>query len=465
VLLVSSAFVVAGCGGDSGGGNGDGGTEPDAATGPVLTPGGGIGGGPIDGELNVFVIDADDDSPIAGATVMVAATTAEAGVTATTDSTGLASFTDVSGPRVITVTADGYVTATWMGANGRNVTMPLDVSGPAPPPDTATATGTIAGWEDLPVPAADHVRGAFVIYSWTTELGDPANNIEQPAPGPGQPPPNLCIRTAAQPVATPCNWSLVTRTGPQAHFALIIDVDTQGTPTQGDDTFTIEGFAYLGGLDLSQGEASTGEVLELVPDTELTTLNVTFPTPPTGLDQMGAMPLLQLGGDGQLPVVFQPLDPDNTTALLPDLVGSFTGMSYDIFVQASAGTPDGASAIAFARDVDVSATVELPDVLDPPNDVSAVAGTYSFSASQGAELHIAEFRDVQDDSQVWNVALLDGRTTFGLPTVEPDPLPTGDLRLVIVGFDVPSFDPGAFRIEELVDSITGIASNSTQFTH
>ena len=40
---------------------------------PMLVPGGGIGGGAIDGYLNVYVIDADSNAPLSGAAVQVGA--------------------------------------------------------------------------------------------------------------------------------------------------------------------------------------------------------------------------------------------------------------------------------------------------------------------------------------------------------------------------------------------------------
>src|SRR5688572_7533928 len=85
---------------------------------PRVIPGGGIGDGEIDGEVNVHVID-DDDNPVDGATVRVGGTEAE------TDPDGLAVFGDVSGPQTITVVAGGFRTVVWVGANGANVTIPL----------------------------------------------------------------------------------------------------------------------------------------------------------------------------------------------------------------------------------------------------------------------------------------------------------------------------------------------------
>ena len=83
-----------------------------------------------------------------------------------TDSTGLAKFEPdgcpgLKGPVTVTVSATGYAAATWIGVNGTNLTIPIrDIS----PPDVATATvsGTIAGWDSLPVPPLHHQTLALI---------------------------------------------------------------------------------------------------------------------------------------------------------------------------------------------------------------------------------------------------------------------------------------------------------------
>jgi hypothetical protein len=91
-------------------------------------------------------------------------------------------------------------------------------------------------------------------------------------------------------------------------------------------------------------------------------------------------------------------------------------------------------------------------------------GNYTFTAASGAAMHTAEFRDSSGDTS-WTVALLDGSTSFTLPTLSPDPLPAGDVTLVVNAFAVPSFDPEDFEILSLIDSLTAISANATDFTH
>src|SRR4051794_13946281 len=151
---------------------------------PMLVPGGGIGGGGIGGSLNVYVIDADTYAPIAGAAVLVGGSAASAPCMALTDSTGLATFDPMSCPKLhgavtVTASATAYAPSTWIGANGANMTINIQAN-ERPTPDTATVSGTIAGWESLPAPAAGHTTIGLVATSQATNLGDLSNDIKQP---------------------------------------------------------------------------------------------------------------------------------------------------------------------------------------------------------------------------------------------------------------------------------------------
>src|SRR5262249_26096504 len=158
----------------------------------------------------------------------------------------------------------------------------------APAPDTAHAAGTIEGWETM-TPAQGHYRVAVILYSRTADMGDPANNIQTP----GNPPPNVCAFIPGLSTG-PCNWQMDTRTGAQAHIALIFDGDTNGTPFDTtDDIIVANGFAIKTGIDLAAAQNATGEVLTPVADVEDAT--VTFPAAPNGLDDMFAFPALDLG--------------------------------------------------------------------------------------------------------------------------------------------------------------------------
>src|SRR5579863_7516456 len=273
---------------------------------PVLVPGGGIGGGAIEGYLNVYVIDADTNAPLTGAAVQVGASSASAPCMALTDSTGLVVFDPMSCPMLrgaVTVTASttGYAPSTWIGANGANMTINIQAN-VRPAPDTATVSGTIAGWESLPAPATEHTTIGLVAASQTTDLGDLANNITQPTRtisvgGTALTttiPANACVRNA---LADDCNWQLIARTGPQAHFAIIVDQDPNGTPNDStDDIVTPLGWALLTGLDLTKDATAVNETLPQVAATDLVAFSATFPALPAGMTSFNAYPAIELPG-------------------------------------------------------------------------------------------------------------------------------------------------------------------------
>src|SRR5262245_11421069 len=170
VTAVAAAAVV-GCGGVSG--------PPE----PRLIPGGGIADGKISGHLHVYGTDEETRNAISSASVRVGASSDPAACVLLTDSTGLAKFEPMScpslkGPVTVTVSTTGYAPVTWIGVNGANLTIPSRNSFP-PAPDTATASGTITGWDSLPVPPANHQTLALVGFSQTNTLGDRVNDLMQ----------------------------------------------------------------------------------------------------------------------------------------------------------------------------------------------------------------------------------------------------------------------------------------------
>lgn len=437
VRAAFAAALVAGCGG---GGN-------DAT--PTVVPGGGVSSGGIDGEVNVFVIDSRTDAPLAGASVTVGT------VTGTTDATGLFTFTDVKGPQTISATLAGYAAATWFGADGANVTIPLTANGPDAV-DSAHVEGTIAGWDALPAPATDHYYLAFIVYSLTDELGAPENEIPQGTTAGF--PNNACIRA---PMLSQCDWQLETRTGPQMHVAVILDADSKGTITNfDDDTFVVYGYAVETGIDLDDGQTVTGETLTMIPDTDLIDVTLAFPAAPSGLDEVGGFPVIDLG-DTMVALPFPPLSPTATTTRVPALTGDFAGGSYMMIGTARPMMMEAPSTTTLARNVNLATQFTLPAWLSTPASISVVSDTVSFTGAAGAALHTAEVRSPNGDV-VWSVALLDGSVTFAPPAAVT--LPVGALTVAVTAIDIADFDTGDFSIAGIQDRIARISDNQLDFT-
>ncbi len=471
-LVVAALAVALGCGSVS-----------DNHPAPVLVPGGGIGGGAIDGYLNVYVIDADTYAPVTGAAVQVGASSASAPCLGLTDSTGLVTFDPTTscpglrGAVTVTASATGYAPSTWIGANGANMTINIQAT-VRPTPDTATVSGTIAGWESLPAPATGHTTIGLVAASQATDLGDLANNITQPQraiPVAGTAlttmiPANACVRNA---LADDCNWQLITRTGPQAHFAIIVDQDPNGTPNDmTDDIITPLGWALLTGLDLTASTTTANETLPQVAASDLVPFSATFPALPAGMSYFNAYPAIELpGGAGRIPAVVPTLGPNVTMTSVPKLGGATTaglaGGSYDLLASAQATmTASEPASLSWMHGVSPTSPVTLTAWLSAPTGIGASGGAYSFVPVTGATLHSAEFKDPSGGARTWSVTIFDGSATFTLPGLSPNPLltPSGMDTLTVSALVIPGIDLGNVGFNDAAQKLTGLATDQITFT-
>ena len=423
---------------------------------PVVLAGGGVGSGAILGELNVHVIDSATDAPLVGASVTVGA------LSGITDATGLVVLTGdaISGPQDVTASAVGYAVSTWFGANGANVTIPLDTTGDGPDVPTATASGSIEGWDQLN-PGQGRYLVAFVAYSSTRDFGAPENQLPQPM---GQvAPKNICLK-APPFINGPCEWEMNVRVGAQTHYAFIAEGDPNGTiMDQSDDTYEILGFALKTGITLADGESAEGELLERLDDSDVQDLTVGFGAAPPGLTEFTAIPMIDLG-DQLMLFPFPPVNGDSPTTTVPKTTGDLSAGSY--MIVGSAATAEGGlpSSTVIARGVNPGAgAIVLPAFLATATDITAAAGTYSFTPALEASLHTGSFSGA--DGAVWNLAFLDGRTSFTLPMLAADPLPAGTVRLKISGIELPAFDALNFQLEGIFDQLNRIAENELEFSH
>ncbi|HUH02893.1 MAG TPA: hypothetical protein VML75_12935 [Kofleriaceae bacterium] len=445
--------LAAGCGGDS---------KNDAP--PRLIAGGGIGDGAIEGVVNVYVIDGDTDAAISGAEVIIG----EAGedpLILSTDGAGLAAFDDgsLAGPTTVTVKADGYIVATWFGANGANVTVPMTPVVESSDVPRATVRGSIVGWENMDAPAANHFVVGIVSYSHTHELGDAANELTQPA---GDPiPPNACA-VAVAPIQ-PCSWSLVTRTGTVAIFATIIDIDTKGTQDERDDTSEVIGYAYKTGIQVEDGITMSNVMLAQLPAGSLTEVGASYASLPSGLDTAASLLRLDLGDSGVMPLGFMTTAGPETVTI-PDLAGAFAANTYQAiaFAGDSNADPDddeNPMTAIILRDLGtLGAEVEFGAWMDQPANLAYDGSAYSFTPVNSATLHTAKLRRT-NGTVLWNIALIDGRSSFVLPAISPDPLPAGELELIVDTLEG-AIDLEDFAIDELVESFERVSKSRRAIT-
>jgi hypothetical protein len=444
---------------------------------PRFIEGGGLADGPISGSLFVHVADEDSRAPVSGATVRVGGSSDPSACSQTTDSTGLATFdaktcTLVHGKQSITASASGSTPSTWIGVDATNVTMTIRAKVP-PPIDSAVVTGSIDGWDTQPAPAAQHNLLGLVGYSASPTASDATNNLAQDTRTVHATTPagmvdvpiasNVCIRNA---FANDCAWRLKTRTGPQAHYAVVVDQDTKGTDNDpNDDTFTVIGWAVKTGLSFQKDVGADGETLTLLGDADMQPFTASFPPLPTGFDFLQAFPVLDLGDAGRIAIVIPALDTMRTMTRVPKLAGPFSGAHYDLLAQAldAKGQAQPAT-LSWSHSVDASATVAAPAWTPPPTAIMASGGTYSFTAVAGASVHGGELQDATGQ-RAWSITILDDTTSFTLPGVSPDPLPAGPALFVASALVIDGFDPTNVKFDDLREKLLHLASDQVMFTH
>ncbi len=427
---------------------------------PRLIAGGGVADAPIGGELNVHVIDARTGAPLSGASVRVGDAAASTPLTGTTDGSGLAVLTSggLAGKQTVTASASGHAAATWIGVGGANVTVAL---APTAAPPTATVTGNINGWDSLPAPPSfNDYNLAIVLYTFLDDLNAAENSIPQPTAN--GTPTNTCLRTA---ISNSCAWKMTARVGQQLHYAVIVRGNTRGTTNnQADDTYTLLGYAVGAATTLTPGQNLSNETLTMISAGAMTGLQVSFASAPSGLSDVVAIPMIDLGARGRVMLPLPSVTPASTSLNIPG-GGAFAGGTTEVVSMATPpGAPSTPFSLAFARDV--GGTSASPGAFPaPPAGLSAGGGSYAFSPMAGASLHVATLTATGGATLYWSVVILDGTTSFNLPTLAQDPLPSGSLELHVTGTQVGSFAATDFAMPTVTANFTRAGGDSVTFAH
>jgi len=401
---------------------------------PRLIAGGGIGDGSIDGRVNVHVIDGND-APIANATVRVDKTDQ------TTDEKGLAVFEDVHGPQTISVKAEGFRSAVWVGADGANVTIPIEPA-VAPVPDQATLSGTIPGWSSISV-GQGHLKAAIVTYSQSDDLGDDANDIKTPTNG------NICGV-----VGTTCNWTLAARTGPLTVIAMIIDRDTKGTVAETDDTTSVIGWASRV-VTVEKNVSQSGLELAMVEAGNLQNVTVDLGTPPAALTKTTAIVGIEVSRDEviQLPL-FLATDQTKLLAPRPSVFGADATYRLSAIAQTASGE-DGAQSVVVRRG-DRDAELLAGTWLVPPTGLSVTRTSASFERVADAKVHSIAWEDAAG-KRLLEISVFDSAVTqVDVPALVALPV-SGMLEARVTGIGA-DIDLEDFSLDEDRDKLFGIAA-------
>lgn len=450
--LLLALCAVPACG-PSGGDDGIDAPASDGVLPPIRLPGGGVTSAPIDGVVNVYVVEPGTATPIAGAAVHLGGAGGALQLDATTDPDGLAVFRDagIAGPQTITATASGRTAATWIGVAGGNVTIPL---APRVTP-SARVSGTIAGWGNLPSPSFGHYTLAVITTSFTRNFGGPENRLTQATSG--GTPVNTCIDDGS---GGACAWQLTARTGPQIHTAVIVDGDSQLTTSTDDDTYDLIGYAVGSPMTLGAGQQVNGESLTIV-SAGLTGFTARFPAAAPGLGRAVAIPMLDTGANGMIPLPLPTLTASNaTTQVLPP--SGTPGGSYRLVGLA---TPSATAAAPFSSSFAAVAdlgSATLPSWLPAPTAVTSGGGSIGFTAPAGTSLAFANLSS--GGTAAWTITVLDGASSFRLPAISPDPLSGGAITLDVTAAEAPGFTPTMFQIDDVTAALTRASGASATFS-
>ncbi|HWO17141.1 MAG TPA: carboxypeptidase-like regulatory domain-containing protein [Kofleriaceae bacterium] len=434
ILISMLAAAICACGNDEE-------LSPDPEDGnrppPRIIAGGGIGDGPIDGVVNLYVIDDATRAPIPGASVRIG------DVDGTTGADGLFVAEGVVGPQTVSVKAGSYRSEVWIGADGANMTLSLVKADPGAAP-SGVLQGQIAGFAGLTVPAG-HAKDAVIVASQTGDLGDPGNELPNTM--------NSCfVRLAGQ----DCPFTLTARTGKVALVAAIFDRDLKGTPTVfTDDTVTLIGWATRRGVTVSAGTAPVpGMDLTLLGAGQLQTVSVDFGAPPS-LQAVAGLVGLDLGDEGvlQLPTVVTKA----ASSLLVPRLEAVSASGYRLTGIATEGQPVTQQSVVL-RKGQTGTQLSAGAWLAIPAGVTADRAGASWTPVAGATVHSVEYKS--GATRVLNVTVLDGSSRVTVPSLIA--LPTGSLSIAVNAIGAPGLDVTSFSLDADEDKLVQVGGRTVQ---
>lgn len=426
-------LAITGCGDDGTPASPDGPPEPPP---PRIIAGGGIGDGPIQGVANLYVIDDATRDPIPGATVRVG------DVEGTTDATGLFVAEGVTGPQTVVVKAADHRSEMWIGANGANMTLSLQLDA-TPNPRSATMTGSLS-LASLPALAANHVYFAQVSYSASDDVGDAENQI------PTANETDRCLFTSRD---TPCSFRIVTRTGSVALGAAVLDVDTKGTTTLADDAVTQVAFAVHPAATIAANATMPGMDLTLVTGDNLADLAIDLGTPPSGLAERAAVVQLELPERTVLSLGV--ITTGTATLRAPKVAAVASATAYRLVGLARTGGTAATESLVLRRHLQGSVLTAGP-WLPAFSSTSATRTGASWTAIAGATVHGVEY--TQGTAKLLNVTAFDQTTSFTIPDLVA--LPGGPLTAKVTAIGATGLDVTNFSLDADRDKLDQVSTQT-----
>ena len=239
---------------------------------------------------------------------------------------------------------------------------------------------------------------------------------------------NACIRNATVNL-NDCAWQLTTRTGAQAHYAVILDQDTKGTAERRHRRHVHRD--RLGREDrplLRQGrERRPARRSTLLTDDQMQPFTASFPPALTGFAFLQAFPVPSTSATRPHRDRQPGARRDAHDDARPEARGPFAAAHYDFLAQAARSPRDSRSprrSRGGTPSILVSKTVAAPAWTPPPTASRPRAGRTRSAPSRAPASRAASCRR-WSGKRAWSITIFDGTTSFTLPGVSPDPLPAG----------------------------------------
>jgi len=447
---------------------------------------GGLGGGPIHGELTVHIYDTYTMDPIEGAYVLLGAapSTPYQGYT---DATGGITFSDpyLTGPQMLTAAAPQYERVSFVSFDAKEVTaylkpyIPPKGSGTFPGTSYSAVTGRVlfggieqegdpCAWDQiLPEPGPGKTR---VIKIYQT-----VPSINATSPEPGQ---DGIIRENAA-CDNGYSYFIYTRPGSYALYALA------GFEDEETNEFTPLASGFARSLVTAPGQILEQDLhIDLVLDQSIT-VQMTDPPPlddVTGPALYRVRMFLDLGGDGYVvrkDLAFETQDATTqfTFEHLSGLTGSDAGGSYQVVAEAyNYGTYPFSKMIVTdlsPRNPDpvvLDGFLDIPQATDPAPD-GAPSSHRMVWTEQGPSptMHLVLVRTYPDGDPFWKLYISGDLTQFSLPDLSSaDGLPgypAGTMLWHIYSIEVPGLDFDGFSYRYMSEKYWTASAAATYTFH
>ena len=448
VALASLAF--GGCWGDvnpifpDGGAGTD---DTDSPPEPELYPGGGVGGGPIDGRLNLYFVDETTGAALPGVQVMVGADPLTA-LLGETGADGLVVFVDpaLSGAVDVHAWSVGHVLETTLALAWTNATLLLRPEGAATEGATATISGELTGFDALLEPGPTEYRIARIYYGEPFASLFPFCRHDFSPRGPDS--------AELRPDTEGGAFSLTVPARPGALYALAGLMETFGTIDPADDTADWSLLGVVGGLSPAPGGSLEG--IDLPLETPLTVfVGVVLAGVPSSFERKDVYFGLDLGAQGTAWMEAKRPSADTFLFTAPWPSGDFADASPLLMSAAEQELGDDADAGSTAelprsflvdRGFDTWLGYEdLPRVIGSPLPAPASlawdGAGFSCLPTTGRDLGRLVVSDAGTAAELWRV------TAWGdLPGSIPYPALPG-------AWDPPAAPQGGVAIEVFVDTL------------